>query len=322
MENMNVIFWPLVTSFLITIALMPFIIRYFRKKQLGQVTLDEGPSWHEEKSGTPTMGGVVFIVSSLLAVFIATIFDIDRSLNAWLLSIVFVLYGLIGFIDDFIKLFMKRNLGLTSRQKFLAQVVIGIIFYLVLIFNGFDNQLNLPFIGNLSIGYLYGLFAVFWMVGFSNATNLTDGIDGLMATTGTIAYAAYAYIAYVQEQWGVLLFAMSVIGGLLGFLIFNRKPARIFMGDVGSLALGAGLAAMSILLNVEWTLLLIGLIFVIETASVMLQVFWFKRTGNRIFKMSPIHHHFEMVGWSEWKIVGVFAGISLLMAILTIVFLF
>lgn len=319
---MNVIFWPLVTSFLITIALMPFIIRYFRKKQLGQVTLDEGPSWHEEKSGTPTMGGVVFIVSSLLAVFIATIFDIDRSLNAWLLSIVFVLYGLIGFIDDFIKLFMKRNLGLTSRQKFLAQVVIGIIFYLVLIFNGFDNQLNLPFIGNLSIGYLYGLFAVFWMVGFSNATNLTDGIDGLMATTGTIAYAAYAYIAYVQEQWGVLLFAMSVIGGLLGFLIFNRKPARIFMGDVGSLALGAGLAAMSILLNVEWTLLLIGLIFVIETASVMLQVFWFKRTGNRIFKMSPIHHHFEMVGWSEWKIVGVFAGISLLMAILTIVFLF
>lgn len=322
MENMNVIFWPLVTSFLITIALMPFIIRYFRKKQLGQVTLDEGPSWHEEKSGTPTMGGVVFIVSSLLAVFIATIFDIDRSLNAWLLSIVFVLYGLIGFIDDFIKLFMKRNLGLTSRQKFLAQVVIGIIFYLVLIFNGFDNQLNLPFIGNLSIGYLYGLFAVFWMVGFSNATNLTDGIDGLMATTGTIAYAAYAYIAYVQEQWGVLLFAVSVIGGLLGFWIFNRKPARIFMGDVGSLALGAGLAAMSILLNVEWTLLLIGLIFVIETASVMLQVFWFKRTGNRIFKMSPIHHHFEMVGWSEWKIVGVFAGISLLMAILTIVFLF
>ncbi|HLR92225.1 MAG TPA: phospho-N-acetylmuramoyl-pentapeptide-transferase, partial [Atopostipes sp.] len=275
-----------------------------------------------EKSGTPTMGGVVFILSSILAVLLSTLFDLDRSLTAWILTIVFVLYGLIGFIDDFIKLFMKRNLGLTSRQKFLAQVVIGIVFYLVLVFNGFENQLNLPFIGNISIGYLYSLFAVFWMVGFSNATNLTDGIDGLLASTGTIAYAAYAYIAYAQEQWGVLLFAMSVIGGLIGFLLFNRKPAQIFMGDVGSLALGAGLAAMSILLNVEWTLLLIGFIFVIETASVMLQVFWFKRTGNRIFKMSPIHHHFEMVGWSEWKIVGIFAGIGLLMAILTLMILF
>src|SRR5690625_4106518 len=322
MENMNVILWPLVISFLITILLMPFIIRYFRAKQLGQVTRDEGPSWHEEKSGTPTMGGVVFILSTILAVLLVTIFDINRSLDAWLLTIVFVLYGFIGFIDDFIKLFMKRNLGLTSKQKFLAQVVIGILFYIIIVLNGFDNQLNLPFIGNLPLGYFYGIFAVFWLVGFSNATNLTDGIDGLMATTGTIAYTAYAYIAYTQEAWGILVFAVSVIGGLIGFFLFNRKPAKIFMGDVGSLALGAGLAGMSILLNVEWTLLLIGLIFVLETASVMLQVFWFKRTGNRIFKMSPIHHHFEMDGWSEWKIVGVFAGVGLLMAILTLVIIF
>ncbi|MEY8291365.1 phospho-N-acetylmuramoyl-pentapeptide-transferase [Carnobacteriaceae bacterium 52-44] len=322
MEKMKVILWPLVTSFLITVVLMPFIIRYFKMKQFGQVIRDEGPSWHEAKSGTPTMGGIVIILSAILTVLVTTLIDVDRSLSVWLLTAVFVLYGLIGFIDDFIKLFMKRNLGLTSRQKFLAQVVIGIIFYLVLIFNGFNNQLNLPIIGNLPLGYLYGFFAVFWLVGFSNATNLTDGIDGLMASTGTIAYAAYAYIAYMQEQWGVLVFALSVIGGLIGFLIFNRKPAKIFMGDVGSLALGAGLAAMSILLNVEWTLLLIGLIFVLETASVMLQVFWFKRTGNRIFKMSPIHHHFEMDGWSEWKIVGVFAGVGLLMAILTLVIIF
>ena len=162
---------------------------------------------------------------------------------------------------------------------------------------------------------MYGFFAVFWMVGFSNATNLTDGIDGLMATTGTIAYGAYAFIAYQQEAWGVLTFAVAVIGGLIGFFLYNRKPARIFMGDVGSLALGAGLAAMSILLNAEWTLLLIGIIFVIETASVMLQVFWFKRTGKRIFKMSPIHHHFEMESWSEWKIVGVFGLVGLLSAL-------
>ena len=318
MEYMKMFFWPLIISFLITVLLMPFIIRYFKAKQLGQVTLDEGPSWHEKKSGTPTMGGVVIILSVVLTIFLLTIFNIDRSLNAWLLTIVFVLYGLIGCVDDFIKLFMKRNLGLTSRQKFLAQIVIGLIFYVVLLLNGFDNQLNIPFLGNISLSYLYGLFAIFWLVGFSNATNLTDGIDGLMASTGVVAYAAYAYIAYIQKEWGVFVFAVSIIGGLLGFLLFNHKPAKIFMGDVGSLALGAGLAAISILLNVEWTILLIGLIFVIETASVILQVFWFKKTGERIFKMSPIHHHFEMEGWSEWKIVGIFSGIGLLMAMLTL----
>lgn len=216
---------------------------------------------------------------------------------------------------------MKRNLGLTSSQKFIAQVVIGILFYVVILLNGFDNQINLGFVEQLPLGLLYGLFAVIWMVGFSNATNLTDGIDGLMATTGTIAYGAYAYIAFLQEEWGILVFALSVMGGLLGFFLFNKKPAKIFMGDVGSLALGAGLAAMSILLHVEWTLLIIGIIFVIETASVMIQVTYFKKTGKRIFKMSPIHHHFEMIDWSEWKIVGVFGTIGLIAAILTIILL-
>lgn len=321
MEFMQGVFWPLVISLVSVLALMPFIIRYFRTKQLGQVTLEEGPSWHGAKSGTPTMGGVAFILSAILTVILVTAFGIYRGLDLWLLAGVLVLYGSIGFVDDFIKLFMKRNLGLTSRQKFLAQVMIGILFYLVLVMNGFDNTLALPFIGDISLGYFYGIFAVIWMVGFSNATNLTDGIDGLMATTGVVAYGAYAYIAYMQEAWGVLIFAMSLIGGLLGFFVFNRKPAQIFMGDVGSLALGAGLAAMSILLNVEWTLLLIGIIFVIETASVMIQVFWFKRTGNRIFKMSPIHHHYEMVGWSEWKIVGVFAVVGLVLSLLALAIL-
>lgn len=320
MDFTNVILWPLVISFVTVLAVMPFIIRYFRKKQLGQVTLDDGPSWHQEKSGTPTMGGIAFILSAILTIVLVAVFDLNRSADMWLLIGVLVLYGLIGFVDDFVKLFMNRNLGLTSKQKFLSQVVIGILFYIVIALNGFDNQLNLPFIGNVSLGYFYGIFAVFWLVGFSNATNLTDGIDGLMATTGTIAYVAYAYIAYTQEAWGVLTFAISVIGGLIAFFLFNKKPARIFMGDVGSLALGAGLAAMSILLNVEWTLLLIGIVFVIETASVILQVTWFKRTGNRIFKMTPIHHHFEMIEWSEWKIVGVFGGIGLVAALLALAF--
>lgn len=321
MEILNEMIWPFAISFVSVVLLMPLIIRYFREKQLGQVTREEGPSWHEAKSGTPTMGGVVFILSTVLTAIIVSVMGIGRSLSLGLLVNVLVLYGLIGFIDDFIKLFMKRNLGLTSSQKFIAQVVIGILFYVVILLNGFDNQINLGFVEQLPLGLLYGLFAVIWMVGFSNATNLTDGIDGLMATTGTIAYGAYAYIAFLQEEWGILVFALSVMGGLLGFFLFNKKPAKIFMGDVGSLALGAGLAAMSILLHVEWTLLIIGIIFVIETASVMIQVTYFKKTGKRIFKMSPIHHHFEMIDWSEWKIVGVFGTIGLIAAILTIILL-
>lgn len=321
MEILNEMIWPFAISFVSVVLLMPLIIRYFREKQLGQVTREEGPSWHEAKSGTPTMGGVVFILSTVLTAIIVSVMGIGRSLSLGLLVSVLVLYGLIGFIDDFIKLFMKRNLGLTSSQKFIAQVVIGILFYVVILLNGFDNQINLGFVEQLPLGLLYGLFAVIWMVGFSNATNLTDGIDGLMATTGTIAYGAYAYIAFLQEEWGILVFALSVMGGILGFFLFNKKPAKIFMGDVGSLALGAGLAAMSILLHVEWTLLIIGIIFVIETASVMIQVTYFKKTGKRIFKMSPIHHHFEMIDWSEWKIVGVFGTIGLIAAILTIILL-
>lgn len=318
MENLKVTVLPFAISLLIVLILMPLIIRYFKEKQLGQMTREEGPSWHEEKSGTPTMGGVAFILSSMITIMLLTIFNIQNTINVLPLIVFFVAYGLIGFVDDYIKLIMKRNLGLTSRQKFIAQLALGFAFYLVLILTGFDNQINLPWIGNVPLSFIYGLFAIFWLVGFSNATNLTDGIDGLLASTSIIAYGGYAYIAYLQQEFGVMLFAFSIIGGLTGFLFFNRKPAQIFMGDVGSLALGAGLATMSILLNVEWTLLLIGIIFVIETASVIIQVAYFQRTGKRIFKMSPIHHHFEMEGWSERKIVLVFSAITFLAVLLTL----
>ncbi|MDN6161746.1 MAG: phospho-N-acetylmuramoyl-pentapeptide-transferase, partial [Atopostipes sp.] len=317
MEKLKVTVLPFAMSLLIVLVIMPFIIRYFRKKQLGQMTRDEGPSWHKEKSGTPTMGGIAFVLSSVVTIFLIVIFNIEDLINVLPLIVFFVSYGSIGFIDDYIKVIMKRNLGLTSKQKFIAQLLLGLTFYIVLLLTGFDNQLNLPFIGNIHISYFYGIFTVFWLVGFSNATNLTDGIDGLLGTTSLIAYAGYAYIAYQQNNLGVLLFAFSIIGGLLGFLFFNKKPADIFMGDLGSLALGAGLATMSILLNMEWTLLMIGIIFVIETASVILQVTYFKQTGKRLLKMSPIHHHFEMEGWSERKIVLVFSMITLIAVVLT-----
>jgi len=300
------------TTLLLTILLMPYVIRYFRNKQLGQMTREEGPKWHEAKSGTPTMGGVVFL---LTASFSALLFgSLYGLLSVPLLLTVFIilLYGSLGFVDDYIKLIMKRNLGLTSKQKFLGQVAGAILFFVVYKWTGLSTALPVPFLGEVHSDLLFGVFLVFWLVGFSNAVNLTDGLDGLVAGTGSIAYAAYAYIAYTQKQWDLFILAVAVIGGLIGFFLFNKKPAKIFMGDVGSLALGGGLAALSILLKREWSLLLIGIIFVIETASVILQVASFKTTGKRIFKMSPIHHHFEMDGWSEWKVVLVFWSIGLL----------
>ncbi|WP_218672183.1 phospho-N-acetylmuramoyl-pentapeptide-transferase [Marinilactibacillus piezotolerans] len=312
---------PVLVSFLITILSMPFVIRYFSRKQLGQVTREEGPKWHESKSGTPTMGGVSFLIAASATILFASYLLNVLTTGLILLVFILVLYGLIGFLDDYIKVIMKRNLGLTSLQKLIGQIIGAIVFFIGIYLLGYPTALTLPFIGTFELGVFYSLFILFWLVGFSNATNLTDGIDGLMASTGMIAYAAYAIIAAIQSQWDVMVFTLAVFGGLLGFFLFNKKPAKIFMGDVGSLALGAGLAGVSILLNQEWTLLLIGLVFVCETASVMLQVGSFKLRGKRIFKMSPIHHHFEMDGWSEWKIVGIFSTIGFLMALVVLLIL-
>lgn len=310
-----------VLSFGLTVAAMPKVIAYFREQQLGQVTREEGPKWHEKKSGTPTMGGVVFLLAAIAATLVAGLFSGMLSTRTWMVLFIVFLYGLLGFLDDYIKLIMKRNLGLTSTQKFMGQVIGGILFVLVLQWQGFSTALYVPFIGTIDSIWLYGVFAVFWLVGFSNAVNLTDGLDGLVAGTGTIAYAAYAVLAWAQSDWDLVVFAVAIVGGLIGFFLFNKLPARIFMGDVGSLALGGGLAAMSLLLKQEWSLLFIGIIFVLETASVILQVASFKLRRKRLFKMSPIHHHFEMVGWSEWRIVLTFWSIGLLAALATLLYL-
>lgn len=211
-------------------------------------------------------------------------------------------------------------MGLNSKQKLIGQIVGGIIFYAVYRSENYAGTLN--FFGiEIPLGIIYGIFAIFWLVGFSNAVNLTDGIDGLVAGLGSISFATYGIIAWHQQQYDVLVICLSVLGGLLGFFVYNHKPAKIFMGDVGSLALGGLLAAISMMLNQEWTLLLVGLIYVVETASVMLQVTSFKLTGKRIFKMSPIHHHFEMSGWTEWKIDIVFWAISLVTSLITLWFI-
>lgn len=317
MNNLYLIL-ALLLSGLLAVIMMPLVIRYFKEKQLGQTTREEGPSWHEVKSGTPTMGGVSILLAVSLSSVFFSFFVNENQLLTLLLVFIFIVFAIIGFVDDYIKVVMKRNLGLTSKQKLLGQIIGAILFYVGINTIIPAQAIQLPFDISLNIGLFYSIFVIFWLVGFSNATNLTDGIDGLLATTGTIAYAAYTVIAVWQNQWAVAIFTATVMGSLLGFFIFNKKPARIFMGDVGSLALGAGLAGASIILNQEWTLLLIGLIFVMETASVMLQVTSFKTRGKRIFKMSPIHHHFELSGWGEWKIVIIFSLITIVSSALAL----
>lgn len=300
------IFIPIACSFAITVAVMPLFIGYFQMKKQGQTTREDGPTWHNVKTGTPTMGGLVFLVGAFITSLLVGLWKQELTPSLLIILFILVLYGLLGFLDDFIKVFKKRNMGLNSRQKLIGQIIGGLVFYFVYRSEGLPDSLDLFGIATVPLGIFYGVFVIFWLVGFSNAVNLTDGIDGLVAGLGTISFATYAIIAWKQQQFDVVIVCLSVIGGLLGFFPYNRKPAKIFMGDVGSLALGGLLAAISIILRQEWTLLLIGLVYVCETASVILQVASFKLFGRRIFKMSPIHHHFEMCGRSEWKIDIVF----------------
>ncbi|MEO1773048.1 phospho-N-acetylmuramoyl-pentapeptide-transferase [Candidatus Enterococcus ferrettii] len=312
------LFIAFVSSFAITVAWMPFLIGYFRMKKQGQAIRDEGPKWHNVKAGTPTMGGAGFLTAAAITIVWFSIWQNKMTASLLLLLFVLVLYGIIGFLDDFLKLARKQNEGLTSKQKFIGQVVVAVLFYVIYQMEGYSNTLN--FFGlELSLGILYGLFVIIWLVGFSNAVNLADGIDGLVSGLGTISFAAYGIIAWKQQQYEVLIVCLSVIGGLVGFFPYNKKTAKIFMGDVGSLSLGGLLAAISIMLHQEWTLLLIGLVYVCETASVMIQVTSFKLTGKRVFKMSPLHHHFELSGWSEWKIDTVFWLVGLVASILVLV---
>lgn len=306
----------LVGTFLLTVFVMPGMIRYFRRHKEGQTIREEGPKWHEKKSGTPTMGGLAFLVAVLVLSLAVGFWQHQLTHSLLITLFIMILYGVIGFLDDSVKIFMKRNLGLKAWQKFLAQIVGGVVFLIVFFSDGLEHTLYVPILGQVSSNVLYIIFVLFWLVGFSNAVNLTDGLDGLVGGLGIIAFLAYALIAYRQQQMDILILTLAFVGGLAGFLIFNHKPAKIFMGDVGSLAIGGVLAAVAILLHREWSLLLIGLVFVIETASVILQVASFKLTGKRIFKMTPIHHHFEMSGWSEWRVVITFWCASLIFTVI------
>ena len=318
-----------ITTLILTIIGIPAFIRFYQKARISGQQMHEDVKQHQAKAGTPTMGGTVFLSASIVASFVIALFSGNLSSSVTTILFILFLYGLVGFLDDFLKVFRRINEGLNPKQKLFLQLVGGVVFYLFFERHGGGDMLNV-FGFPLELGFLYIFFVLFWLVGFSNAVNLTDGIDGLASISVVISLGAYAVIALEQKRFDLLIVIFSMIGGLLGFFGFNHKPAKIFMGDVGSLALGGMLAALSIALHQEWTLLLIGIVYVFETASVMLQVTYFKMTGGkRIFRMTPVHHHFELGGfsgrgkaWSEWKVDFLFWGIGLVASLISLAILY
>ena len=306
-------------GFILTVLLTPLFIPALKRMKFGQSIREEGPKSHMKKAGTPTMGGLVFLLSIVLTTIGISLYFNMLTTQTIVLLLVLVGFGVIGFLDDFIKVVLKRNLGLTSLQKLIGQIILAIAAFFLLKPGPAFTSLTIPFTDwSIDLGVAYVAFMIFWLVGFSNAINLTDGLDGLVSGTASIAFSAFGVIALVYDQTSLAIFAFAVTGALLGFLIFNANPAKVFMGDTGSLALGGALAMLSILVKQELLLLLIGIVFVAETLSVILQVISFKTTGKRIFKMSPLHHHFELSGWSEWKVVVVFWSTAFLAAFVAV----
>ncbi|MFD2925426.1 phospho-N-acetylmuramoyl-pentapeptide-transferase [Halobacillus naozhouensis] len=320
--NDYILFITMALAFAITVVISPIIIPFLRRLKFGQKIREEGPQSHQKKSGTPTMGGVMILIAITLTTLIIAFWFLPEAEGVKVFIVLFVLlgYGLLGFLDDYIKVAMKRNLGLTSKQKMVGQIVIAIVVYWMLKQNDFPTYITLPGTSlEFELGWGYGLLILIMLVGGSNAVNLTDGLDGLLAGTAAIAFGAFGILAWNGEADTVVaIFSLAVVGALLGFLVFNAHPAKVFMGDTGSLALGGAIAIIAVLTKLELLLVIIGGVFVIETLSVIIQVISFKTTGKRVFKMSPLHHHYELKGWSEWRVVTTFWTVGLLFAILGI----
>ncbi len=291
----------------------PVLLPLLHKLKFGQSIRTEGPKSHQAKSGTPTMGGIMIV----LGIVLGTLAGAELTTEVWLALFVMLGHFVLGFLDDYIKVVKKRNLGLKAREKLAGQIFISlVVMYTATQMLGIDTTIWIPGTEQyLDIGVLYYPLVLFVLVGTSNAVNLTDGLDGLASGTMAMAASAYAVVCALTGHMGLAVFCVSVVGACVAFLRFNAHPARVFMGDTGSLALGGAFAAAGILTHTELLLAVIGFVFVCEALSVILQVISFQSTGKRIFRMSPIHHHFELGGWSEWKVVWVFWGVGLLAGI-------
>ncbi len=299
--------WILLISIAVGTALTALEIPFLKKLHAGQSIREEGPEAHKSKSGTPTMGGLAIIATICIVAIIAS-----STVDTLVMCAVTLAYGAIGFIDDYIKVVKKRNLGLTAKQKLAFQILVAIV---VAIYRGArDTSVVIPFVKiAVDFGWFFYPFVVFVMVAMTNAVNLTDGLDGLAASVTAIVALFFGWICSGSSY----IFATCVCGACLGFLVFNRHPAKLFMGDTGSLALGGALAACAIISENEFALPIAGGIYVLEALSVIIQVFVFKtQNGRRFFRMAPIHHHFELGGWKETKVVIVFSIVTVVLSVI------
>ena len=304
------------TTLLCVILIMPKTIDFLHKIKFGQTEREEGLDSHKKKNGTPTMGGIVFILIPVI-IYLITYFAgfIPMDLNAVILLLAFIGYGLIGFIDDYIIVVKKDNQGLKPKTKFLMQSILAIVFFLLYRTNS-SLSLWIPIWDKtIPLGFLYFFLIFIMFTAETNAVNLTDGLDGLCAGQMIIALVPFVVFAFLQGLTQIAYILILVIAALLGYLKFNKHPAKIFMGDTGSLALGGIFAATGMVLKQEILLVLIGLVFVVETISVIIQVTYYRKTKKRIFKMAPLHHHFEMCGWNETQVVHRFWLAGLICAI-------
>lgn len=309
------LFGATIVALLIGLVIGPLVLPVLRRLKIQQTIREEGPVSHLKKGGTPTMGGIMFLLPLIIVIFIFVPAADHKVAIAWLWLVLGL--GIVGFLDDYIKVVRKQSLGLRAREKLLGQMLVAVVFYGMLKYLGHSQDLIVPILGwRVALDWLYLPFVVVLTMAAGNGANLTDGVDGLLASTVVIACLAYVFIGLATGLEVVAVLSAALLGSLLAFLRFNWHPAAVFMGDVGSLALGGALAGAAILTKTELLLIPIGIMFVIETLSLIIQVIYFRKTGGkRFFRMAPIHHHFELGGWSEvkivfaWCLLGIMGGI-------------
>ena len=316
--------FALMIGFILSTVFGYFLIPILKKIKAGQ-RINVYVENHQKKSGTPTMGGLIFIIPTLVTILILLFTNkIEFSVNLLIVLFVFISYSMIGFLDDYISIKKKRNEGLTQTQKLLFQFVVALVFYLLYsLYTDSKSVLEITALGiKWNLGWFYGVFILFLLVGSSNAVNLTDGLDGLACGLSAISFLAFGLISWgsywIQGYQDMGIFCFVLVGSLIGFLVYNTNPAKVFMGDTGSLTLGATLATIAILTSHELSLAVIGGVFVVETLTVIIQVISVKFFHKRVFLMAPIHHHFELCGWKEGKVVSVFSIITLILCIIGI----
>lgn len=321
MENFLKLVFAFVIGFILVVIAMPKVIPFLHKMKFGQVEREEGLESHKVKNGTPTMGGIVFVLAAIIAAVIVNIGDLFNP-EIILATIVLVGYSLIGFVDDALIIIKHSNKGLPPLAKLLAQIALAIIcyFFAMNFIPGFTSVVTIPIVKvDIDFGILYPALILLMFAGTSNGVNLSDGLDGLATGLSMVAIAPFIIFATMTKDYALASYATAMVGALLGFMMLNYHPAKIFMGDVGSLGLGGFLAILAILTKQELLLILVGGVFIMETVSVIIQVVSFKTRGKRVFKMAPIHHHFEMLGWSEQQVTISFWFIGFICGILSIV---